>query len=189
MQLDEEWVTSINRVQFLFLTVLAFFSMVYYLTNLYGIDHHDVGLFSLTGGLSLMFWLGHVLTGLVLPLSLIIYQQRHRQQSQQNRSVAIGPLVIGSLAIQVGGWALLYVVIIGSQSTPRVLFPGKTVLASRFGDAGFPAYFPSLWEWGLGLGGVSVALFVFLLTIRLFPMVPESIKSATGWKEKLRQDT
>lgn len=186
MKLDEEWVASLNRVQLRFLAVLLILSMVYFLTNLYGNDNNHVGQFSVTGSFSFMFWIGHVVVGLVIPFGLILYQlvRQQNQQRPKKCSVAISQLVIGSLAVQVGTFALLYVVIVGWQSTPRILFPGKTVLASRFGDAGFPAYFPTLWEWGLGLGGVSVALFIFLLTIRIFPLVPESIKLPPVRNEK-----
>ncbi len=170
LQLDAELAASLNRMQLWFLPALAYFSIVHHLTNLYVSEHHHVEQFTLTGGFSLMFWLGHVLIGLVIPLAFILYKRQH--------ATAIRRMVISSALILIGGFALLYVVIIGSQSTAQNLFPGKTVLASSFGDAGFPAYLPSVWEWGLGVGGVCLALLLFLVAIQVLPVIPESFKSA-----------
>lgn len=169
LQLETDLTASLNRMQLWFLPALAYFSIVHHLTNLYVSEHHDVEQFTLTGGFSLMFWLGHVLIGLVMPVVLIMYKSEP--------AAAIRRLVISSVLILAGGFALIYVVIIGSQSTPQNLFPGKTVLASSFGDAAFPAYQPSAWEWGLGVGGVFLALFLFLVVIQVLPLVPESLKA------------
>lgn len=169
LQPDTDFLASLNRMQLWFLPVLAYFSIVHHLTNLYVSEHHHVERFTLAGDFSLMFWLGHVLIGLVMPITLILYQRK--------QVAAINRTVITSLLILAGGFALLYVVIIGSQSTPQNLFPGKTVLSSSFGDAGFPLYQPSVWELGLGLGGVALALFLFIIATRVLPLIPETLKS------------
>ena len=154
---------SLARLLFWFLIATVYFSAVHHLTNLYVREHADVEQYVLRGGLSGMFWLGHILFGVVLPIAIL-----------KVRSTALGKLrryVIASNLSLLGGMALLYTIIIGSQSTPQNLFPGKTVLSSSFGDAGFPAYLPSMWEWGLGFGGVSVAVLLCLIAMRLFPLV------------------
>lgn len=166
--LSEELVSSLCRVQLWFILALAYFSIVQHLTNLYITEHHQVERFTLMGDFSLMFWLGHVCVGMLLPLCVLAYRG--------GRLSAVARLVLSSLLVLVGGFALLYVVIIGSQSTPQVLFPDKTVIASQFGDAGFPAYLPSVWEWGLGIGGVSLALLLFLLVIQVLPLLPDTEK-------------
>jgi len=134
------------------------------MTNLYMTEHHDMERFILLGGLSGMFWFGHVVVGIVVPICVL---------SISSFSLApVHRLIVSAVMSILGGMALLYVVIIGSQSTPQILFPGKTVLSSSFGDAGFPSYVPSVWEWGLGVGGVSVALLLCLLVLRVLPLVP-----------------
>ena len=71
---------------------------------------------------------------------------------------------------------LVYIVVVGSQNLAQRLFPGKTVTASSFGDAGFVKYDPSIWEWGLGIGGVSLAMLIFVFLLRVLPVSPDPIK-------------
>lgn len=165
--LNVQLLQSLRRLQVWFLLSLVYFSVVHHLTNLYATEHHLVERHTLTGDLSGVFWLGHILVGVLLPLSLLTI-----------RSINVGEisrLVISALLSLIGAMALLYVVIIGSQSTPQTLFPGKTVLNSQFGDAGFSAYQPSIWEWGLGGGGIAVALLLCLMLLRILPLLPERL--------------
>jgi len=167
--LSEELVKSLGRLLIWFLLALVYFSVVQHLTNLYVTEHHLVERNVLLGEYSVVFWIGHIIIGVVLPICLLALQPSLLKPLQ---------LVMLSAVLSLfGGLALLYVVIIGSQSTPQVLFPGKTVVNSRFGDAGFPIYTPSVWEWGLGLGGVSFALLLCLLLLRVFPLLPEPSQS------------
>jgi len=116
-----------------------------------------------------MFWVGHVVVGILLPLCVL--------NLNALSLIPVHRLLLSAMMSIVGGMALLYVVIVGSQSTPQNLFPGKTVVSSSFGDAGFPGYLPSVWEWGLGIGGVSVALLLCLLFLRVLPLVPANSHS------------
>lgn len=170
--LTDQLMASLGRLLVWFLLAVVYFSIVHHLTNLYVSEHHLVERHVLTGPLSGMFWVGHVITGVLLPLMVLLYSGIRISGARR--------LVIGALLTLFGGLALLYVVIIGSQSTPQTLFPGKTVLASRFGDAGFPAYQPSLWEWGLGLGGIALAVLLFLLILKVLPLLPESDTHGDG---------
>lgn len=164
--LNDQLLSSLQRLLLWFLLALAYFSIVHHLTNLYVTEHHEVERYTLLGNISGMFWLGHVVIGVLLPLYLLAHRSL--------RITQIRRLVLSSVLAIVGGLALLYVVIIGSQSTPQLLFPGKTVIASHFGDAGFPSYEPSGWEWGLGLGGVGLAILLYLILLRVLPLLPES---------------
>lgn len=164
--INDQLLESLRRLLLWFLLALVYFSVVHHITNLYVTEHHQVERYTLIGELSGMFWIGHVLIGVLLPLSLLLF--RSPLISDYRR------VVISAVLALIGGLALLYVVIIGSQSTPQNLFPGKTVIASRFGDAGFPTYQPSVWEWGLGLGGVALAMLLCLLLLRILPLLPES---------------
>ncbi len=170
--MSAQLVASINRLLSWFLLGLAYFSIVQHLTNLYITEHHVTESFTLRGGLSGMFWVGHVVLGVVLPLCIL--------RASPKTIAPVNQLVVSSLLALLGAMALLYVIVIGSQSTPQVLFPGKTVLQSRFGDAGFPTYEPSIWEWGLGFGGVSLAILMCLCLMRVLPLVPEALLKQEG---------
>lgn len=154
---------SLSRLLVWFIVALVYFSIVHHLTNLYAVEHHGVERFTLAGPLALPFWGGHVLIGVLLPLGVLLLA---RQLGVWSR------LLIASVASLLGGAFLLYVIIIGSQAVPQRMFPGKTVIDSRFGDAGFTPYQASVWEWGLGIGGVSLAILICLLLLRVFPFTP-----------------
>jgi len=163
--LSDQVLHSLKRLQVWFLLSLVYFSVVHHLTNLYVAEHHQVEHYTLLGDMSGVFWVGHVMIGAVLPLCLLCVRSLKLSD--------IGRLVISALLALFGAMALMYVVIIGSQSTPQILFPGKTVTESRFGDAGFAAYQPSVWEWGLGGGGIALALLLCLVLLRILPLLPE----------------
>jgi len=165
--LNDQLLHSLKRLLGWFLLSLVYFSVVHHLTNLYATEHHDIERYTLIGEMSAVFWLGHVVLGVVLPLYLL--------WSRSIKLVDTHRLLVSSLVSLLGAMALLYVVIIGSQSTPQSLFPGKTVLESRFGDAGFSAYQPSVWEWGLGGGGVALALLLCMMILRVLPLLPETL--------------
>lgn len=155
---------SLVKILVWFLVALAYFSIVQHLTNLYIASHQSDEQFVLTGPLSMVFWIGHVLLGIVCPLALLLLPVF----KSPNR------LVLASALALAGSGVLVYVIVIGAQSTPQIIFPGYTVIHSRFGDAGFDLYSASLWEWGLGVGGVSVAILLSLLLLRVLPFTPES---------------
>jgi len=167
--LSDQMVASLSGLLVWCLLALLYFSIVQHLTNLYITEHHLVERYTLRGELSGMFWFGHVIVGVLLPLCVLTLKALAQTPTRR--------LVVASVLSLLGGMALMYVVIIGSQSTPQILFPGKTVLHSSFGDAGYPSYAPSLWEWGLGMGGVSLAFLSCLLLLRVLPLLPESTSS------------
>jgi len=168
---SEDLLLSLKQYLRWFLLAVLYFSVVHHLTNLYVAEHSETQQFALSGSFSIIFWLGHVVIGVMVPWILL------RGLNGSNR------LVSASVCAIIGSVCLLYAIIIGSQSTPQRLFPGKTVTSSTFGDAGFALYQPSLWEWGLGMGGVAIALLVCVLGLRLFPLLPPIVKPTAGFSE------
>jgi len=73
-----------------------------------------------------------------------------------------------------GGLAQLYVLIIGGQAYPQLMFPDKEV-ASSFFDGVVASYAPSLPEVSLGVGGVALALALTVLGLRVLPFLPRSL--------------
>jgi len=146
---------------------MAYFSIVHHLTNLYVEEHAAVEAYTLGGPLAGTFWFGHIVTGVVLPVMLL-----RRSIKSADVSSALTPMVVSCMATIIGGLALVYVIVVGSQETPQRLFPGQIVVDSRFGDASSANYFPSMWEVGLGLGGCALALFLVLMAMRVLPFVP-----------------
>ncbi|MNC89766.1 hypothetical protein D3C83_57520 [compost metagenome] len=73
-----------------------------------------------------------------------------------------------------GGLAQLYVLLIGGQAYPQLMFPDKHVSSSFF-DGVVAAYTPSLPEVALGVGGVALALALIAVALKLLPFLPQSL--------------
>ena len=159
------------RLQAIFIAAGLYFVMVYHLTNLYFTKHQDFERFLLLEGgvYSLMFWLGQVLLGSLLPLGLLLHPRLRLQRRV---------LVVASALVIAGGLAQMYVTIIGGQAFPLVLFPGKK-LSSSFADGVVASYVPSLPELLLGLGGVAIVGLIVLLALKFFGFLPERLDDVT----------
>jgi Ni/Fe-hydrogenase subunit HybB-like protein len=115
-----------------------------------------------------MFWGGYILLGNLLPL-LLIYLPG------MGKSIHV---TIASVLIIMGGFALLYVFVIGGQAFPLSIFPGFEV-SSSFGDGAIGLYQPSLPEVSLGLAGVGIAFLITAIGIRILDFVPQEIPGQT----------
>jgi Ni/Fe-hydrogenase subunit HybB-like protein len=163
----------VNRLKNLlgvFILAVLLFSVIYHITKLYGAKYLGVeSYFLLRGGIySLVFWLGHVLIGCLIPFGIIHHPALSRSRTWL--AAACGLVILGGLAI-------MYVVIIGSEAYPLEMFPGMIVLDEGLGGAaaGIAPYTPSLPEVLLGLGGVAVALLATAVGIRVLKFLPESL--------------
>jgi len=147
-----------------FVAAVLYFVAVYHLTNLYVARQHDVERFFLWDGgvYTALFWGGQVLVGGVLPLALV-YGARTR-----------ATLAAAAGAVIAGGLAQLYVLIIGGQAYPQLMFPGKEVRSSFF-DGVVAGYAPSLPEVALGVGGVALALALTVVALKVLPFLPRSL--------------
>jgi len=147
-----------------FVAAVLYFVAVQHLTNLYIARRHDVENFFLWDGgvYTALFWLGQVLIGGVLPLALLFGTASRRA------------LAGAATCIILGGLAQLYVLIIGGQAYPQLMFPEKEV-ASSFFDGVVAAYTPSLPEVALGVGGVALALALTAVALKVLPFLPRSL--------------
>lgn len=114
----------------------------------------------------LIFWLGYVLLGALVPTALLLSRRCARWW------------LAACILIVLGGGCWLYVFVIGGQSFPLEIFPGYAV-ASSFADGQINTYQPSLAEALLGLGGVGLALFIMLIGVRLLPFLPRQAQLIT----------
>lgn len=168
--LGDKIITRLKNLLALFIVGVLFFTAVYHLTKLYGTKYQGFEAYVLMRGgvYTMMFWIGHVLIGAILPL-LVMYHPALRQ-SRTWLAVACGMVVVGGLAT-------MYWIIIGGQSYALDLFPGMTVLDEGYGAevAQIARYRPTLPEFLLGLGGVGVALLATAIGIRMLKFLPESL--------------
>jgi molybdopterin-containing oxidoreductase family membrane subunit len=155
------------RLQVIFIAAALYFVVVYHLTNLYFTKHHDFERFLLLEGgvYTALFWLGQVLLGSVLPM-LLLTRSKAGQLGQR--------MVVSTALVVVGGFAQMYVTIIGGQAFPLIMFPGRQVSSSFF-DGVIHPYAPSLPEWLLGFGGLAIAGLIVMLALKMLDFLPERL--------------
>lgn len=139
----DELVDRLLRLTGFFIAIECLLVAAFYLTGLYVAERRDAAVFILADGgvYTALFWAGQILLGSLIPLWLIFGRPQRTVQS---------PMLTSS-SIFLGACCHLYVVIIGGQVVPQVLFPGKEV-SSSFYDGVIASYSPSVYELLLGTG-------------------------------------
>lgn len=151
-----------------FVTGTLYLVAAYHLTNLYfahqsGFEHFIL----VDGGIyPQLFWWGYVLLGNILPLLLIYFPGLGKDKC----------VMAASLLVILGGFAFLYVFIIGGQAYPLNLFPGYQA-SSTFGDGQIATYNPSLYEFMLGFGGLALAFIITAIGVRVLKFMPQDKSS------------
>ncbi|MBT8072188.1 MAG: polysulfide reductase NrfD [Gammaproteobacteria bacterium] len=163
-------VHKLGRLLGVFVAAVLYFTAIQHLTNLYAAEHIGVERFILLDGgiYTALFWIGQVLAGGLVPLWLVF-----RPAASESR-LASSRVVLASTLVIIGGFAQVYVIVIGSQAYPLDLFPGMEV-SSSFHDGAVAGYVPSLPEIGLGLGGVALAGLIVLLGMKVLRFLPASL--------------
>jgi len=164
--LDDYVQKRMRNLMGVFVIASLYFVATYHLTNLYFARQTAFEQFILMDGgvYPMLFWIGYVLIGNVMPLMLIFVPAFEKSKR----------VPIASLLIIIGGFCFLYVFIIGGQAFPLDVFPGYAV-SSSFGDGAIGVYRPSLPEFLLGMGGVGVAFLIAAIGIRVLDFVPHEI--------------
>jgi len=115
-----------------------------------------------------LFWFGQVLIGGLIPLALVF---------SPNKGESSARVTLAAILIIIGGFAQLYVIIVGGQAFPLVMFPGMEV-SSSFQDGIVGTYTPSLPEIALGLGGVAIAMAITVFAMMAFKLLPKNMSDA-----------
>jgi molybdopterin-containing oxidoreductase family membrane subunit len=151
-----------------FIAAVLYFVMVYHLSNLYATEHHGVERFILMDGgiYTKLFWIVQIFIGSLLPLAMVY----HPSIGKSRPAIATA-----SLLVIIGGFAQVYVLLLGGQAYPLDIFPGYEVVNSSFFDGVVNSYSPSIWEITLGIGGVAVALLMVTVAVRVLRFLPETL--------------
>jgi molybdopterin-containing oxidoreductase family membrane subunit len=169
-EIGDTVVRKLGRLLGVFIATVLYFTAVQHLANLYAAEHIAVERFILMDGgiYTLLFWVGQIFVGGLIPLFLV-FQPAGKGEQSSNRNV-----ILASALVILGGFAQVYVIVIGGQAFPLNMFPGMEV-SSSFSDGVIAAYTPSLPEIGLGLGGVALAGLIVLFGIKLLRFLPVSL--------------
>ncbi len=161
-------VNRMGKLLGLFVAAVLYFTFIQHATNLYAPEHHGVERYILVdgGGITLLFWIGQILVGGIIPLVLLF--------PRGSGKLGRGRVSLASLLVILGGLAQIYVIIIGGQSYPLVMFPGWEV-SSPFADGVTAHYAASLPEIGLGIGGMAIAGLIVLAGTKVLDFLPVSL--------------
>jgi len=153
-----------------FIAAVLYFVFVYHLSNLYATEHHGVERFILMDGgiFTKLFWIVQILIGSLLPMAMVYHPTIGKSRPAIATAAAL---------VIIGGFAQLYVLLVGGQAYPLEMFPGYEVTSSFF-DGQINSYSPSLWEITLGVGGVAVAMIMVTIAVRVLKFLPVSLEDA-----------
>jgi molybdopterin-containing oxidoreductase family membrane subunit len=165
--------TKLKNLLGVFVGAVLYFTLAYNLTNLYITQHHGIERFILLDGgiYTQMFWIGQILIGSILPLFLIYSPAFSKSR---------WAIATASVAVLIGGFFQIYVIVIGGQAFPMSIFPGKEVLESNFFDGMVTSYTPTFAEAALGVSGVAVALAMVAIGARVFKVFPETLEDGAS---------
>ena len=168
-ELDVSHLLRLRKLLGIFTASVFYFVVVFHLTKLYGTQNHGFEAFILMDGgiYTFLFWFAQIGLGNLLPLALI-YAPSLQQSSKS--------LVLACLLVIAGAFAQLYIIIVGGQAYPLNIFPGY-IVESGFYDGVVGEYAPSLWEFMLGFGGLTAALLLALLVLRVLPIMPTALSA------------
>ncbi len=156
---------SFQGLLIIFSLGVLFLTAVQHLTKFYSATDRGVELFLLRDGgvYPLVFWLGQIVIGSLVPLAILaccFFVLKGRIS-----------ITVAAMLFLIGGLCQMYVVIIGGQAYPLDMFPGMQVSSSFF-DGEIARYVPSVPEALLGVSGISLAMLLVTLALRLMPFLP-----------------
>jgi molybdopterin-containing oxidoreductase family membrane subunit len=158
---------KLRRLSALFILGVLSLVALHHLTNIYMARHQGIERFLLVDGgvYPWLFWLGFVLCGGIVPVWWFL----------DRRFCTPAWTVTAALMVIVGGLCHLYVIIIGAQAYPLRLVSGYRVDSGLY-DGDITHYLPTLPELALGIGGVSLALLMTVLAVRILPFLPTATR-------------
>ncbi|MFI0457754.1 MAG: NrfD/PsrC family molybdoenzyme membrane anchor subunit [Candidatus Thiodiazotropha endolucinida] len=168
-ELGDLRLTRLKNLLGVFVGAVLYFVLAYNLTNLYITQHHGIERFILLDGgiYTVMFWIGQILIGSIIPLFLI-----YSPAFEKSRWA----IAVASVAVLIGGFFQIYIIVIGGQAYPMNMFPGKEVVESGFFDGQVANYVPTFPEAALGVAGIAVALALVAIGARIIKVFPETLE-------------
>ncbi|MBW9264505.1 MAG: polysulfide reductase NrfD [Candidatus Thiodiazotropha sp. (ex. Lucinisca nassula)] len=168
-ELGDLRLTRLKNLLGVFVGAVLYFVLAYNLTNLYATQHHGIERFILLDGgiYTVMFWIGQILIGSIIPLFLI-----YSPAFEKSRWA----IAAASVAVLIGGFFQIYIIVIGGQAYPMNMFPGKEVIESGFFDGQVANYVPTFPEAALGVAGIAVALALVAIGARIIKVFPETLE-------------
>ena len=150
-----------------FVAATLYFVVVFNLTNLYAAEHSGIEKFFLQeGGIyTFLFWVIQIGVGSIVPLLLFYAPPFKRSYSA---------ISVGCTLVLIGAIAQIYVIVVGGQAYPLVLFPGM-LESSSFFDGQVAQYVPSIPEWILSIAGIGLAMAIIVFALAVLEFLPTKL--------------
>jgi molybdopterin-containing oxidoreductase family membrane subunit len=126
-----------------------YFTFSEYLTGIFGGEPHEMNtiLYKFTGPFAIFFW-GMVICNFVIPVTILSFR----------KFKTITGVLIASIAVVIGMWLERFIIVVPSLANPRMHLP-------------LGIYIPTLVEWALFAGGLSVFALGFMVFAKFFPLI------------------
>ena len=160
-------VRRMGNLMVIFIAANLYFVTVQHLTSLYAAEHFEFENFLLASGgiYTWCFWILQIGVGGLLPLAMLM---------RPLTSLSKLRVAVASIFVIIGGLTQVYVIIIGGQAYPLILFPGMEE-QSTFFDGAINPYIPSFPEIGLGVGGVAISSLLVIIGMKILRFLPISL--------------
>jgi molybdopterin-containing oxidoreductase family membrane subunit len=161
--LDEKRVLGLGRLLAVFVVAAGYFVFVENAYRAYLNESRAAERFFLFGGgHSLLFWLGLVLLGTVVPLVLLLGRKR---------SLSVRRVAVAAALVVVGVFCERYLTVIPGLSHPPDLVPGWRITQS-LAEEGVVTYAVSRYELFQALGVAALICLLFLWGLKLLKLLP-----------------
>ncbi len=169
-KLGPKLLRRLGRLLGIFAALVLYFTAVQHLTSNYWARNGGVERFILSDGgiYTTLFWVGQVIIGGLIPMALVFHPTGGSKPAS---------IILASVLVVLGGFAQVYVIVIGGQAFPLDTFPGFTA-SSSFADGVVHNYSPSLPEFLLGMGGVALALAITGFGMKILRILPTNLSDA-----------
>src|SRR4030066_408619 len=141
-----------------------YFTFSEYLTGIFGAEPHEMHiiLYKFTGPFAIFFWV-MVVCNFIIPVIILGYR----------RFKTISGGLIASISVVIGMWLERLNIVVPSLANPRM-------------ELTMGMYIPSIVEWALFIGGISVFVLGFVIFSKFFPII--SIwETEEGRKESVKE--
>jgi molybdopterin-containing oxidoreductase family membrane subunit len=126
-----------------------YFTFSEYLTGVFGSEPHEMEiiLYKLTGPYAIPFW-AMVLCNFLIPVTILSFKKLKK----------IPGILIASIAVVIGMWLERLIIVAPSLANPRFEIP-------------VGVYVPTVTEWAIFIGALSVFVFGFVMFAKFFPLI------------------
>ena len=126
-----------------------YFTFSEYLTGVFGSEPHEMSIimYKFTGPYAFFFW-GMVVCNFLIPVIVLSFK----------KFKTITGILIASIAVVIGMWLERLIIIVPSLANPRMEIPRGI-------------YIPSLVEWALFIGGITIFILGFVIFSKFFPLI------------------